>query len=46
MAEKDIAEKTFMSLNDVFADIFNVLVFNGKQIIVPDLLEDIMSMSF
>ncbi len=45
MAEKDIAEKTFMSLNDVFADIFNVLVFNGKQIIVPDLLEEITAVS-
>ena len=24
MAEKDIAEKTFIALNDVFADIFKV----------------------
>lgn len=45
MAEKDIAEKTFMALNDVFADIFNVLIFNGKQIITSDSLEDIAPIS-
>lgn len=45
MAEKDIAEKTFIALNDVFADIFNVLVFKGKQIVTADSLEDIMSIS-
>jgi len=27
--EKDIAEKTLQSLNDVFADIVNVLLFHG-----------------
>ena len=31
MAQADIAEKKFIALNDVFADIFNVLVFEGKQ---------------
>lgn len=30
MAEKDIAEKTLEAYNDVFADIVNVLLFQGK----------------
>ena len=30
MAEKDAAEKTLESYNDVFADIVNVLLFKGK----------------
>lgn len=40
MAEKDIAEKNFMALNDVFADIFNVLVFSGKRIVTEELLAE------
>ncbi len=40
MAEKDIAQKTLESYNDVFADIVNVLLFDGKQVIHPDELED------
>lgn len=32
MSEKDIAEKTFIALNDVFADIVNGLLFEGKQV--------------
>ena len=39
MAEKDIAEKNLEALNDVFADIVNVLLFKGKQIIHEDELE-------
>ncbi len=31
MGQKDISEKYFIALNDVFADIFNVLVFGGKR---------------
>ena len=31
MGEKDIAEKIFIDLNDVFADIINVLVFKGEE---------------
>lgn len=38
MAEKDIAEKTLEAYNDVFADIVNVLVFGGKQVIKPESL--------
>ena len=33
MAEKDITEKNLEALNDVFADIVNVLLFNGEQVI-------------
>ena len=39
MAEKDIAEKNLEALNDVFADIVNVLLFKGKRIIHEDELE-------
>lgn len=33
MAEKDITEKNLEALNDVFADIVNVLFFKGEQVI-------------
>ena len=33
MGELDITEKIPESYNDVFADIVNVLLFNGEQII-------------
>lgn len=39
MAEKDIAEKTLESYNDVFADIVNGLLFNGEQIVKENELE-------
>ena len=39
MAEKDIAEKNLEAWNDVFADIANVLLFNGKRLIKEDELE-------
>ena len=39
LAEKDIAEKSFIRLNDVFADVFNGLIFKGEQIVTPDSLE-------
>lgn len=39
MAEKDIAEKNLEALNDVFADIVNVLLFKGEQIIQENELE-------
>lgn len=45
MAEKDITEKAFIALNDVFADNFNVLVFSGKQIVAADALEDLKTSS-
>ena len=40
MAQADIAEKNFIALNDVFADIFNVLVFKGQRIMTEDSLSD------
>ena len=36
MAEKDIAEKILEAYNEVFADIVNVLLFQGKEVIKPD----------
>ncbi len=38
-SEKDIAEKTLESYNDVFADIVNVLLFDGRQVVKEDELE-------
>ena len=40
MAEKDIAEKILEDYPDVFADIVNGLLFNGKTVIRPEELED------
>jgi len=40
MGEKDISEKTLISYNDVFADIMNVFVFHGKQVVQPLDLEN------
>ena len=40
LGEKDISEKILESYNDVFADIVNVLLFNGEEIIHPEELED------
>lgn len=36
MAEKDVTEKILESFNDVFADIVNVLLFNGEEVVKPD----------
>ena len=33
MGEKDISENYLEAYNDVFADIINVLLCNGKQVI-------------
>lgn len=35
MRQKDMSEKILEDYNDVFADIINVLVFEGKQIVKP-----------
>lgn len=40
MGQKDMAEKLLADYNDVFADIVNVLLFNGEQLITEDELED------
>ena len=40
MAQKDITQKILEAYNDVFADIVNVLLFNGEKQIQPEELED------
>lgn len=40
MGQKDMTEKLLEDYNDVFADIVNVLLFDGEQIILPEALED------
>lgn len=39
MSERDITEKILADYNDVFADIINVLLFKGEQVVSPDDLE-------
>ena len=45
MNEKDIAQKTLFGYNDVFADIVNVLLFNGEQVIEANSLTDSQTFS-
>ena len=40
MGERDITQKTLEGYNDIFADIVNVLLFNGEQVVDPDELVD------
>lgn len=40
MGQKDISEKLLADYNDVFADILNVLLFNGEEVVSPDNLQD------
>lgn len=40
MKEKDISEKNLLSYNDVFADIVNGTMFEGKDIVKSDELTD------
>ena len=40
MGEKDVTEKTLEAYEDVFADIINVLMFGGEQVVSSDDLED------
>lgn len=40
MGQKDKTEKLLEDYNDVFADIINVLIFDGKKQVRPELLED------
>lgn len=40
LAEKDITEKVLEAFNDVFADIVNVLLFDGKEILKAEELVD------
>lgn len=40
MGEKDITQKNFEAYNDVFSDIVNGTLFDGREIIKPDSLVD------
>lgn len=40
MGQKDITEKLLEDYNDVFADIINVLLFDGEERVLPDSLVD------
>lgn len=40
--EKDITQKTLERYNDVFADIINVLLFNGERVVTEDSLTDVL----
>ena len=46
MAEKDDVQKTLESYNDVFADIVNVLLFNGRRIVKEKDLTDAQVSSY
>jgi len=36
VGEKDLTEKQFFEIEDVFADIVNVLLLDGKTLILPE----------
>ena len=40
MGEKDVIEKILEDYNDIFADIVNVLVYDGKEVVKPDKLQN------
>lgn len=46
MSDKDVVKKTLESYNDVFADISNVFLFNGRRVIHEDELEDSQPRSY
>ena len=45
MGERDISQKTLESYNDVFADIVNVLLFKGEQVVEAESLTDSQTFS-
>lgn len=45
MGQKDITEKTLADYNDVFADIVNVLLFDGQHIVDENMLENVKDKS-
>ena len=45
MKDKDITQKVFEKYNDVFADILNVLLFNGRDVVEESTLIDALPMS-
>ncbi|MBQ8518832.1 MAG: Rpn family recombination-promoting nuclease/putative transposase [Agathobacter sp.] len=40
MGQKDISEKILVDYNDVFADIINVCVYDGEEVVKPEGLEN------
>ena len=45
MQEKDVTEKMLEEYNDVFADILNVLLFDGRKVVEESTLVDARSTS-
>ena len=45
MQGKDITEKMLEKYNDVFADILNVLLFEGRNVVEESTLNDALPMS-
>ena len=45
MGEKDVTQKMLENYNDVFADVLNVLLFNGEMIVDESNLTDALPMS-
>ena len=45
MGQKDIAQKNFEAYNDVFSDIVNGTLFDGREVIKPEALVDAMAKS-
>ena len=45
MAEKDIAEKQLLSYADVFANIMNVILLQGDEVVHPEELTDVLPQS-
>ena len=43
--QKDLAEKKLLDCNDVFADIINAVVFQGKSVIRPEDLREVHPVS-
>ena len=43
MGKSDITTKAYMSKNEIFADAFNFLIYDGKQVIKADELEELDS---
>lgn len=46
MKEKDLAEKILENYNDIFADIMNVILFNGEMVVQEDALIDVNTESW
>ena len=45
MQDKDVTEKMLEKYNDVFADILNVLLFGGRNVVYEAALKDALPMS-